>query len=222
MSWTVRTIYFLLTTCQHLSKSPNWTTLHQPRSWTIWNPCLHGMEFQKLSSPTMVRSTRHRRSVRSLMLMDSLTEQAVRDTHNQTEFLKELWRQSRVSWRRARTSLKHFSRTGELRWATATVQLSYWWGGSFERPFRLYHHRWLHSGHICKMQGRHSVTISSARRKRLINVTEWSTWNLWNQVNMSGWRTWIVEAQWRRICRRCHDRTWWRRNTVMSDAIVVT
>ena len=34
--------------------------------------------------------SRHRRSVRSLMLMDSLTEQAVRDTHNQTEFLKEL------------------------------------------------------------------------------------------------------------------------------------
>ena len=27
----------LLTTCQHLSKSPNWTTLLQPRSWTIWN-----------------------------------------------------------------------------------------------------------------------------------------------------------------------------------------
>ena len=29
----------LLTTCQHLLKSPNWTTLLQPRSWTIWNPC---------------------------------------------------------------------------------------------------------------------------------------------------------------------------------------
>ena len=155
---------------------------------------LHGMEFQKLSSPTMVRSTHHRRSVHSLMLMDSLTEQAVRDTHNQTEFLKELWRQSRVCWRSARTSMKHFSRTGQLPWAMATVQLSYWWGGSFERPFRLYHHRWIHSGHICKMQGRHSVTISSVRRKRLINATEWSTWDLWNQVNMSGWKTWIVRG----------------------------
>ena len=29
--------------------------------------------------------------------------------------------------------------------------------------------------HISKMQGRHSVKISSVKRKRLINVTEWST-----------------------------------------------
>ena len=45
-------------------------------------------------------------------------------------------------------------------------------------PFRLYHHRWIHSGHISKMQGRHSVKISSVKRKRLINVTEWSTCDL--------------------------------------------
>ena len=175
-------------------KSPNWTTLLQPRSWTIWNPYLHGMEFQKLSSPTMIRSTRHRRSVRLLMLVDSLTEQAVQYTHNQTEFPRELSRQSRVSWRRATTRMKHFSHTGQLPWATATVQLSYWWGGSFEQPFRLYHHRWIHSdsGHISKMQGRHSVKISSVKRKRLINVTEWSTWDIWNHVNTSWWKTWIV------------------------------
>ena len=135
---------------------------------------------------------------------------------------RELWRQSRVSWRRARTSMKHFLRTGQLPWATATVQLRYWWGESFERPSRLYHHRWILSGHISKMQGRHSVKISSVKRKRLINVTGWSTCDLWIQVNMSGWNTWIIVGQWRRTWRFRHDRTWWRRNTVMCDAIVVT
>ena len=169
---------------------------------------LHGMEFQKLASPTMVRSTRQRRSVRSLMLMDSLTEQAVQDTHNQTEFLRELWKQPRVSWRRARTSMKHFSRTGQLPWTTATIQLSYWWGGSFERPFRLYHHRWIHTGHIFKMQGRYRVKISSVKRKRLINATEWSTWDIWKQVNMSGWKTWIVVVQWRRIIMQTQPRSY--------------
>ena len=48
----------------------------------------HGIP--KMSSQTMVRSTRHRCSLPLLMLMDSLTEQAVQDISNQTEFLREL------------------------------------------------------------------------------------------------------------------------------------
>ena len=40
----------------------------------------------------MVRSTRRESSLRLPMVMGSLTEQAVQGTHNQMEFLRELWK----------------------------------------------------------------------------------------------------------------------------------
>ena len=77
----------------YLSAFVEIATLNNTSSASIMNnlnPYLHGMEFQKLLPPTMVRMTRHSRSVRSLMFMNSFTEQAVQDTRNQTEFLREL------------------------------------------------------------------------------------------------------------------------------------
>ena len=139
---------------------------------------MHGMEFQKLSSPTMIRST-----------YSSQTFSAFADAHGFTHRTSSpRYPQSNGVSERAVKTIKGLLKKSEDQYETL---LEYWstplsngyspaellMGGSFERPFRLYHHRWIHSdsGHISKIKGRHSVKISSVKRNRLINVTEWST-----------------------------------------------